>query len=257
MRDDYYAEGVQWTGEYAKDNIRVFAVREYVDTLFVMITSTENYDGTEYTNKLFAEELPLYFLTDESVVSYDNGSGYTMQLSISGKENNRKIVISDNYGGDKKNPFGKKITGEYKLVGAPDYDSVMEKKTDRYYEGVLNAYVGAWDDYYGSKCHIGIEKTGDDRLRIKIHWSVGYLDDSVWIMNGSLDRKTEHIYYSDCVNQLVHLSEETGERTYTDLYTGGSGEFYFENGYLFWVDNNENAAAECQFMRGTPYPEYD
>lgn len=106
---------------------------------------------------------------------------------------------------------------------------------------------GTWWDEWSQRCHLEMEVIGNDTVQITIEWSGGADNTTLWHITGKWDNETHCLYYENCIMTEVETVDWSEDSVIVGEYTDGTGYFYFNNGYLYWVDYKENAGKDCYF----------
>ena len=116
-----------------------------------------------------------------------------------------------------------------------------------YYSG-LSSYIGTWDDQYSQRCNMEITSLSESEVSVLIRWSSSATEESQWTMTGVYQPDSGTLEYTDGV-LTNNVYQDNGDIFSEEAYSGGTGRFYIEDGYLYWVDDVENQGAECYFQR--------
>lgn len=158
------------------------------------------------------------------------------------------------------------VYGEYSGVveltrALGDYESEVFSITARYadlmgeesetegadYSG-LSSYIGTWEDQYSQRCNMKITLLSESEVSVLIRWSSSGTEESQWAMTGIYQPNSGTLEYADGV-LTNNVYQNNGEISSEEAYSGGTGRFYIEDGYLYWVDDVKNQGAECYFQR--------
>ena len=115
-------------------------------------------------------------------------------------------------------------------------------------EEIRQQFEGNWWDLNSQRCNLTISVADNDRLNIEINWSSDAWTTTIWTMSGQYNAATGTVEYSDCVEKN-DIYDDAGNVTSEVVYTGGTGRFYLEEGYLYWQDDMENQGSQCYFSR--------
>lgn len=107
---------------------------------------------------------------------------------------------------------------------------------------------GEWWDMNSQRCHMETYSVDNDRLNITIHWSSGAYEGTTWYMDAYYDSATGYLEYRNG-KQIHYLYSETAGDLEETVYADGTGRFYLSEGYLYWVDDNENRGKDCYFEK--------
>lgn len=106
---------------------------------------------------------------------------------------------------------------------------------------------GTWWDLWSQRCHLEMNVVDDETVQIEINWSSGAAYNTVWHITGKWDADTQRLNYENGIMLSVEYIEGQDDAEILRDYTDGTGYFYFKDGYLYWVDEKENAGADCYF----------
>jgi len=107
-------------------------------------------------------------------------------------------------------------------------------------------YIGDWGDSNSQRCYMSIEVVDDLSCSIQINWSSNASESTEWILTAFYNEQTGELEYDDCIC-FDYITLDDGEIIEAENYWDGTGKFYFEDGYLHWQDNVENAGSNCLF----------
>ena len=158
------------------------------------------------------------------------------------------------------------VYGEYSGVleltrAMEDYESEVFSITARYadlmeeegeitgadYSGLSN-YIGTWQDQYSQRCNMEISSLTESEVSVLIRWGSSATEESQWTMTGVYQPDSGILEYTDGV-LTDNVYQDNGAISSEEAYSGGTGRFYIEDGYLYWIDDVENQGAECYFQR--------
>lgn len=158
------------------------------------------------------------------------------------------------------------VYGEYSGVleltrALGDYESEVFSITARYAdlmgeesetEGAdysdLSSYIGTWEDQYSQRCSMEITSLSESEVSVFIRWGSSATEESQWTMTGVYQPDSGTLEYTDGV-LTDNVYQDNGAISSEEFYRGGTGRFYIEEGYLYWVDDMENQGAGCCFQR--------
>ena len=107
---------------------------------------------------------------------------------------------------------------------------------------------GSWMDEWSQRAGLNIQKTGLNTAKVMVQWSSSYRETSEWVFNCKWDSNTGILTYKNGKSWECYYDDNTNN-TYKELeYDDGSGYFYLDSGYLYWVDEKEDAGADCHFV---------
>lgn len=107
---------------------------------------------------------------------------------------------------------------------------------------------GAWVDEWSQRAGLNIQKTGLNTAKVTVQWSSSYRETSEWVFNCKWDSNTGILAYENGKSRECYYDDNTNN-LYKELeYDDGSGYFYLDSGYLYWVDEKEDAGADCRFV---------
>lgn len=86
-----------------------------------------------------------------------------------------------------------------------------------------------------------------DSFCIEVNWSGSAAESARWLFHGTFD-ESGVLTYSDCYKEH-HVFDEDGNETVETEYTDGSGKLTYSNGSFTWVDDQENIAEGCTFIK--------
>jgi len=103
-------------------------------------------------------------------------------------------------------------------------------------------------DEWSQRAGLNIQKTGLNTAKVMVQWSSSYRETSEWVFNCKWDSNTGILTYKNGKSWECYYDDNTNN-TYKELeYDDGSGYFYLDSGYLYWVDEKEDAGADCRFV---------
>ncbi len=110
--------------------------------------------------------------------------------------------------------------------------------------------AGVWAEKIAGRCQIEITRAAEDGVfDVKIGWAGSAFERSFWEMTATEDGDRPVLTYTDCRNYTRTYTSDS-DYTETQGYTGGHGSFELtDEGILIWNDAQENAAADCEFVR--------
>lgn len=100
---------------------------------------------------------------------------------------------------------------------------------------------------WSQRCNLKTNVIDSETVQIEINWSSGASYNTIWRFVGKWDANTERLNYANGIMLEVEYIEGQQEPKILREYADGIGYFYFKNGYLYWVDNKDNAGACCYF----------
>lgn len=107
---------------------------------------------------------------------------------------------------------------------------------------------GSWMDEWSQRAGLNIQKTGLNTAKVTVQWSSSYRETSEWVFNCKWDSNTGILAYENGKSRECYYDDNTNN-LYKELeYDDGSGYFYLDSGYLYWVDEKEDAGADCRFV---------
>lgn len=141
------------------------------------------------------------------------------------------VELIDN--GDIVNAY-KKLTAlkDYKKAKSkaksikPTYDRIMAK--DKIF---VNGY---WGSTYTERCILTTQVLNDNQMKIQFSGSNGAAHSIRYILNCEWNPSTGTLDYQNGIRCDTIYAVDT------HIYGNGQGYFYYNNGYLTWVNNNEN-----------------
>lgn len=126
-----------------------------------------------------------------------------------------------------------------------EYLALIENIDAEYLD--YDSYIGKWHDEFSGRCFIEITSE-NNMLHIFMRWGNDYKSSTIWEMN---------CYYDENSGCIAYISGRQIVRTYLDaedyydneLYSDGSGVFYYKDGALKWLDKKENKGNDCFFIK--------
>ena len=134
----------------------------------------------------------------------------------------------------------------FSFLGCDKEKDLPEKNNEK--ESIVESFVGGWNDTYSERCYMIIECTDGINYSIDIEWSGSAFDRCRWELHGTYDDEKDGIVYSGAAIHEIYNDDDTCEENY--LYRDGKGLIYIgRNGKLYWEDYEEDAGANCQFVK--------
>ena len=148
---------------------------------------------------------------------------------------------------------GEIVKGYDALIALKDYkDSAAKakevKKTYNRIKAKSKIFVNQYWKSGGGKAlyYLDTKKKSKDKVEIFVY---GWLTDAdafndvmtCWEITGKWDATTGRLTYTNAKRY-----RRIGNKTYND-YKNGTGYFYYENGRLYWVSNNDKEVKNCWF----------
>ena len=160
------------------------------------------------------------------------------------QENERKTVF-DNYIETRRhlNENSNNLSGS-DFVTEDSLTASATIETNSSFESFVD---GTWWDLFSQRCNLKMNVIDSETVKIEISWSSGAAYNTVWNFTGKWDADTGRLNYVDGIMLENEWIEGQQEPNILRNYTDGTGYFYFKNGYLYWVDNKENAGKDCYF----------
>lgn len=115
------------------------------------------------------------------------------------------------------------------------------------------AYLGTWWDLQSTRCNLDIVALGDDQFLVTVRWGSGAYSGAEWKMTARYDQATGFLVYQDG-RKVFYEYNDLGVRQEQTVYEDGTGSFYLDNGYLYWVDNKEHDGDACYFEKDNSSP---
>lgn len=114
----------------------------------------------------------------------------------------------------------------------------------------VSDYYGEWEDSYSQRCYMNIDSYSANGYNyfIEIHWSDSASESTYWQMVAKYNNATGEIEYSECI-RIDSVYTEDGNSSEYPAYSGGTGKFYFSDGYLHWQDDVEHIGDNCLFEK--------
>lgn len=107
---------------------------------------------------------------------------------------------------------------------------------------------GSWMDEWSQRAGLNIQKTGLNTAKVTVQWSSSYRETSEWVFNCKWDSNTGILTYENGKSWECYYDDNTNN-LYKELeYDDGSGYFYLDSGYLYWVDEKDNVGEDCYFI---------
>ena len=95
---------------------------------------------------------------------------------------------------------------------------------------------GSWMDEWSQRAGLNIQKTGLNTAKVTVQWSSSYRETSEWVFNCKWDSNKGILTYENGKSWECYYDDNTNN-LYKELeYDDGSGYFYLDSGYLYWVD---------------------
>lgn len=103
-------------------------------------------------------------------------------------------------------------------------------------------------DYASGRAAIHVEADGADGAKFFVTWGSSASEHSEWTMSGKFDPDTLTVEYTDCVREDVTFAEDGSVASEVVVYENGFGTIHFENGDLYWKDDEEHMADDMVFV---------
>lgn len=164
-----------------------------------------------------------------------------------------KFVSSMNYSFEKLRDETAERIAKDAIKGMLDSQNKQKIKTENFdilgkTNSSFESFVdGTWWDLFSQRCNLEMNVIDDETVKIEINWSSGAAYNTVWNIIGKWDADDRQLNYVNGIMNSNEWIEGQEEPNILRSYTDGSGYFYFKNGYLYWVDNKENAGKDCYF----------
>lgn len=157
----------------------------------------------------------------------------------------------------------KMITDASDLVEFGIYDTIPKKMENDYtpdnsqYETTdgenisssVDFYVeGTWWDMYSKRCSLHMNALDSETVQIVIRWSSSAFSSTTWYFVAKWNADTKQLNYEKGIRLVTESLDGQQKSNVIQIYNDGTGYFYFEEGYLYWVDNKENTGENCYFV---------
>lgn len=151
----------------------------------------------------------------------------------------RKFLSDMNYSFESvRNETAENVTGEM-MQGSNQWNNA---------EDIMTGFVdGTWWDIHSQRCKLNMQVIDSETVQIEINWPSGAANETVWLIEGKWDSDAGRLNYEHGFMNEIEYREGQTDAVIVRDYNNGTGYFYFENGYLYWVDYNESAGADCCF----------
>lgn len=132
----------------------------------------------------------------------------------------------------------------------PTTEEVVERTTEadettQATETTGTDYEGTYVESVAGKGTIKVTKDGDLYM-ISVEWANGAAEVDEWTFSGEINNDV--LEYSNCL-KVITTFDESGEGTPKEAYNTGTGKLSFADGYLTWVDDQEDVAKDCKFIK--------
>lgn len=111
-------------------------------------------------------------------------------------------------------------------------------------------------NYACDRASILVEADGVDGAKFSVSWGSSAWEHSEWTMSGKFDPDTLTVEYTDCVRKDVVFAEDGSVDSETVVYENGFGTIHFDNGDLYWKDDEEHVADDMVFVNTDVQADY-
>ncbi len=111
-------------------------------------------------------------------------------------------------------------------------------------------------NYACGRASILVEADGADGAKLTVNWGSSAAEHSEWTMSGKFDPDTLTIEYVDGVRRDVVFAADGSVASETVVYENGFGTVHFDNGDLYWKDDEEHVADDMVFANADVIADY-
>lgn len=246
-------EGVEYvslivSSEYDGDMEVIFKIDKKPNDYPVLYDALWNGHSSE---QLFQEFNEMFFGSDEFEY-YSNGNNKTLDSA-----NTEKISYIEEKATEEKTtkevPTEEITTSEIISNKTEISDSILEQIEGLYVDE--NAYIGKWVDTYSSQlvwegvynqsCNINIFYKDDGTYNIDIYRSYTPYESASWTLIGKYDESKKTIEYTGMKNMTLSSDYDPNSIVREEA----KGNFYIEDGNLYWDDEISNDGEKCVFVK--------
>ena len=242
---------------YAAGNISVYIdgnylrtdVPPYIKNGYTMLPMRAVYESLGANVRYNSQSKEIIISADSDVLklyigrktAYLNGSPISLSVSPEIKDGRTMVGLRDG-----ANLIGADIDWDSELrkvsVRTDDEGDKRNNKTSSFDE----IKEGSWTDERNQRVGLSISKTSGDKAEILVQWSSSVTKGSEWRIQCKWNSEKGVLEYKNC-EAWQYYYDNTNNCHKELVYDNGIGYFYFDSGYLHWVDKNDNAGKDCYF----------
>ncbi|MBQ7566119.1 MAG: hypothetical protein IJT18_03285 [Oscillospiraceae bacterium] len=127
------------------------------------------------------------------------------------------------------------------------YDALVESGANVALGYTADDLIGTWAEKIAGRGMIEIEKRGDGKYDVNIHWGSSAWESSDWTMTATAGNGGE-LTYDDCTMTTTTFTDETHSTTAVD-YENGTGKFILNSANeIMWQDDVGGAGDDTVFI---------
>ena len=125
---------------------------------------------------------------------------------------------------------------------------ISSASADETGENPARSVAGLYAESKTGAGSVEITLNGEDGAFIVVRWKDSSGTDWIWNMSGTYNEKKNTIRYEDCI-RIANTQDAANGTVSETLYRDGKGSIRFENGELYWTDEEEHFADGLVFVR--------